>query len=59
MAYLKNPDKIYRESFAAIRRECDLSTIPPEMEKIILRMVHRACDQFHNGGTARVHCEIL
>ena len=42
MAYLKNPDKIYRESFAAIRRECDLSTIPPEMEKIILRMVH-AC----------------
>ena len=42
MAYLKNPDKIYRESFAAIRRECDLSTIPPEMEKIIIRMVH-AC----------------
>ena len=42
MAYLKNPDKIYQESFAAIRRECDLSTIPPEMEKIILRMVH-AC----------------
>ena len=42
MAYLKNPDEIYRESFAAIRRECDLSTIPPEMEKITLRMVH-AC----------------
>jgi len=40
--YLKNPDAIYRESFAAIRRETDLSRIPIEMESIALRMVH-AC----------------
>lgn len=42
MAYLKNPDEIYRESFATIRRECDLSVVPSELEDIILRMVH-AC----------------
>jgi len=40
--YLKNPDAIYRGSFAAIRRETDLSGIPVEMERIALRMVH-AC----------------
>lgn len=42
MGYLKNPDEIYRESFAAIRRETDLSRLPDTLHNVALRLVH-AC----------------
>ena len=42
MGYLKNPDEIYRESFAAIRRETDLSSLPENLHPLALRLVH-AC----------------
>ena len=40
MGYLKNPDEIYKESFAAIRRETDLSRLPECLHGIAIRLVH-------------------
>lgn len=40
MSYLKDPAEIYRESFAAISREVDLSGFPENLHKIVLRLVH-------------------
>jgi precorrin-8X/cobalt-precorrin-8 methylmutase len=40
--YLRNPDDIYRESFARIRAEVDLSRFPPELHPVVLRLVHAA-----------------
>jgi precorrin-8X/cobalt-precorrin-8 methylmutase len=41
-AYLRDPAEIYAASFAAIRAEADLSAVPPELESIVVRMIH-AC----------------
>jgi precorrin-8X/cobalt-precorrin-8 methylmutase len=40
--YLSEPDAIYRESFARIRRELDLSAFPEELRPLALRLVHAA-----------------
>jgi precorrin-8X/cobalt-precorrin-8 methylmutase len=40
--YLKDPDAIYRQSFAAIRAETDLSSLPGPAQPIALRLIH-AC----------------
>ncbi len=40
--YLHNPDDIYRESFARIRAEVDLSRFPPELHAVALRLIHAA-----------------
>ncbi|HUC68064.1 MAG TPA: precorrin-8X methylmutase [Stellaceae bacterium] len=40
--YVRNPDEIYRESFARIRAELDLSRFPPELLPVVLRLVHAA-----------------
>ena len=42
--YLRDPDAIYRESFAAIRRETDLSGIPEDLQALALRIVHACGD---------------
>ncbi len=40
--YLRDGPEIYRRSFATIRAETDLAGIPPDLEKVVVRMVH-AC----------------
>ncbi|MBU9334718.1 precorrin-8X methylmutase [Burkholderia multivorans] len=40
--YLRDGQEIYRQSFAAIRAEADLSRIPPDLEKLAVRVIH-AC----------------
>ncbi|MBO32824.1 MAG: precorrin-8X methylmutase [Rhodospirillaceae bacterium] len=40
MSYIKDPTEIYRVSFAAIRREVDLSPFPKQLHNLVLRMVH-------------------
>jgi precorrin-8X/cobalt-precorrin-8 methylmutase len=40
MDYLKDGAEIYRQSFAAIRAETDLTGIPPDIHPIALRIVH-------------------
>lgn len=38
--YIDHGASIYLESFATIRREADLGRIPPDAEKLAVRMVH-------------------
>lgn len=42
MSYVKDGDEIYRRSFAIIRSEADLSKIPPDLERLAVRVIH-AC----------------
>ncbi|GAA3538049.1 precorrin-8X methylmutase [Nocardioides daeguensis] len=38
--YIADGPAIYLDSFATIRRESDLSAVPPEAEKVAVRMIH-------------------
>lgn len=40
--YLRDGQQIYRQSFATIRAEADLSRVPPDLEKLAVRVIH-AC----------------
>ena len=40
--YLRDPKEIYRQSFAIIRREADLSNFPEDIANIAVRLIH-AC----------------
>ena len=42
MTYLRDPDVIYAQSFAAIRAEADLASLPAALHEIAIRMIH-AC----------------
>lgn len=42
MHYQRDPAAIYRESFAIIRAEADLTRIPPDLEPLAVRVAH-AC----------------
>ncbi len=38
--YIRDGAEIYKKSFATIRSESDLSNIPPDLEKVVVRMIH-------------------
>src|ERR1700761_6887360 len=40
--YIRDGQEIYRQSFATIRAEADLSRIPNDLEKLAVRVIH-AC----------------
>ena len=40
MAYLRDPELIYQQSFTAIRKEADLSDFPQDIANIVVRMIH-------------------
>ncbi|MEM5709654.1 precorrin-8X methylmutase, partial [Elizabethkingia meningoseptica] len=42
--YVRDPQEIYRLSFATIRAEADLSSLPAEMEALAVRMIHACGD---------------
>jgi len=42
--YLDDPAAIYRASFATIRAEADLTAVPADAEKIVVRMIHASGD---------------
>jgi precorrin-8X/cobalt-precorrin-8 methylmutase len=42
--YLSAPTEIYRRSFAAIRAEADLSTLPEDARTVVVRMIHACGD---------------
>lgn len=63
--YIKDPVEIYRQSFAAIRRETDLSGLDDDISDVALRLVH-ACampdivaDLVASPGAARAGREAL
>lgn len=42
--YLDDPAAIYRASFATIRAESDLTRVPADAEKVVVRMIHASGD---------------
>lgn len=42
MEYLRDPEAIYRQSFATVRAEADLAGLPAEVAEVAVRLVH-AC----------------
>jgi precorrin-8X/cobalt-precorrin-8 methylmutase len=40
--YIRDGDEIYRQSFAMIRAEADLGSLPPDLETVAVRLIH-AC----------------
>ena len=42
--YLRDPEEIYRRSFAAVRAATDLSRVPEPLVEVVLRLVH-ACGE--------------
>ena len=40
--YLRDPKAIYRQSFATIRNEADLSQLPEDIADVAVRLIH-AC----------------
>lgn len=42
--YLDDPAAIYRASFATIRAESDLTSVPADAEKVVVRMIHASGD---------------
>jgi precorrin-8X/cobalt-precorrin-8 methylmutase len=38
--YIRDGAEIYKKSFSTIRSETDLSNIPPDLEKVVVRMIH-------------------
>lgn len=57
-AYVDDGPAIYRDSFATIRRETDLTGIPADAEKIAVRMVH-GTGQTDLGDDLRVHPRLV
>jgi precorrin-8X/cobalt-precorrin-8 methylmutase len=42
--YIRDPAEIYRQSFAAIRAEADLSRFPDDVASVVVRLIH-TCGQ--------------
>jgi precorrin-8X/cobalt-precorrin-8 methylmutase len=42
--YQRDGATIYAESFATIRTEADLSRVPPDLEQVVVRMIHACGD---------------
>jgi precorrin-8X/cobalt-precorrin-8 methylmutase len=38
--YIRDGEEIYRQSFAIIRKEADLGSIPADLEKLAVRVIH-------------------
>jgi precorrin-8X/cobalt-precorrin-8 methylmutase len=49
MDYIRDGAEIYRRSFATIRREAELSRVPPDLEKLAVRVIH-ACGMVDAAG---------
>jgi len=56
--YCGDGAQIYRESFAIIRAESDLSQLPPDAEKVAVRMVH-ACGQIDLTADLSIHPDLV
>ena len=48
--YLRDPEEIYRRSFAAVRAEADLAGLPEDIAALAVRLVH-ACGMPEIGST--------
>ena len=60
--YIRDGQEIYRNSFAIIRAEANLDSIPADLEKLAVRVIH-ACGMVDarpallaGGGQSRARC---
>ena len=64
--YLRDADDIYRQSFATIRAEADLSGFPADIARVVVRLIH-TCGQvdltehiaFTDNVVTRAHAALL
>lgn len=56
--YLRDPDAIYAQSFATIRAEADLSAFPPDIQDVVVRMIH-ACGMTDIASDIRWSGELI
>lgn len=47
--YVRDAAEIYRQSFATIRAEADLSRFPPDVARVVVRLIH-TCGQVDLAG---------
>lgn len=47
--YIRDADEIYRQSFATIRAEADLSRFPDDVARVVVRLIH-TCGQVDVAG---------
>ena len=50
--YVRDGQAIYRQSFATIRAEADLTGVPADLEKLVVRVIH-ACGMVDVAGALR------
>jgi precorrin-8X/cobalt-precorrin-8 methylmutase len=58
MDYVKDGAEIYRRSFATIRAEADLSGLPGDVARVIVRMIH-ACGMTDLPGDVRFSPDVV
>ncbi|EHK87469.1 precorrin-8X methylmutase [Saccharomonospora azurea] len=56
--YVTDGAAIYAESFATIRSEAELSTVPTDAEKVAVRMIH-ACGQTDLAADLVIHPDLV
>lgn len=56
IAYLRNPSAIYEKSFATIRGEVDLSSVPVDAQAIAIRIIH-ACGMVDAMNDLRISAD--
>lgn len=56
--YVHNAEQIYRESFATIRSEADLSGVPVDAHAVAVRMIH-ACGDIDLPSALAVHPRLV
>jgi precorrin-8X/cobalt-precorrin-8 methylmutase len=56
--YIRDGEEIYRESFATIRREADLSAFSEEQARIVVRMIH-ACGMVDLAGEVSMSSDFV
>ncbi len=58
VAYLRDPDAIYAQSFATIRAEADLSGLGDDMQDVAIRMIH-ACGMVEIAPNIRASEDVV
>lgn len=58
MDYVRDGAEIYRRSFATIRAEADLSALPDDVARVVVRMIH-ACGMTDLPGDVRFSPDVV
>lgn len=56
--YIRDGAEIYRRSFATIRAEADLSGFPPDVERVVVRMIH-SCGMVDLAGDVECSPDVV